>query len=127
MPVRILEQCRPSKWFGCKAPLTAEDLQSTIASLPEFQNQGVMTLIVPGQTHTPIPPNSITTITNMLSAPDYNKFGMFHWKKLEAIFLRRQVLEEVVEKGYFVPGQDYATLVAGIKKMGLSVVDVEII
>ncbi len=124
--MRILGQCQPGKLTGCKAPFPAGGLREFVESLPAYQQEGIESLIIPCQIHTPLPPNSVNTIENVLAYPDNSRFGLYHWKNLETIFLKRRVLEEVVKKGLFKPEQDYAALVAAIKKIGLSVVDIDI-
>jgi len=127
MPVRVLGVCRPGKLFGCKPPLSPVALESVVSSLPQMREQGIVNLIIPGQTHTPLPPNSVNQLIGILAHPDNSRIGMMHWRKLDTIILRRHALEEAIKSGRFQLGGDYATLVKALKQQGLSTVDIDFI
>lgn len=125
--IRILGKCRPGKWLGCKAPLSSAALERVISSIPKFRDQGIVNLVIPGQTHTPLPPNSVRTFIEVLAHPRNSWIGMMHWRKLETIVLRRNVLEEAINSGHFRTGMDYAALVSALALQGLSTVDIDFI
>jgi hypothetical protein len=127
MPIHNLGKCRPGKWGGCKAPLTSEQLWSVFSNLDEIRRQGVANLVIPGQIHTPLPPNSVNHLNAAISHPDVSKIGMMHWRKLDTIVLRIDALEKAIASGHFQPGMDYAALVKALELQGLSTVDIDYI
>lgn len=127
MPLQVLGECRPGKWFGCKPPLTADAVQATVETLPMFRAQDVETIIVPGQLHTPLPPGCVKVMESAFAHPDNHRYAMAHWRRLHAICVRRSALEEVIAKGHFLPPRDYAALVAAFIRTGPAVIDVEIL
>ncbi len=127
MAIRNLGKCRPGKWGGCKAPLTSEQLWSVFSNLDEMRSQGVANLIIPGQIHTPLPPDSVSHLNGAISHPDVSKIGMMHWRRLDTIVLRIDDLEKAIASGRFKPGMDYAALVKALESQGLSTIDIDYI
>lgn len=126
MKLRVLGACRPGKWFGCKAPIDADGLSALLHSVPEMKQQEIVNIIAPGQIQTPLPPHSVDTIVSVVAHPDNRKYGLFHWKELQTIWLRRETLEDVVSRGLFRSGDSYPELVRAISRLGLESVDIDL-
>jgi hypothetical protein len=107
--------------------MTSEQMWSVFSNLDEMRSQGVANLIIPGQIHTPLPPDSVSHLNAAFAHPDVSQIGMMHWRKLDTIVLRIDALEKVIASGRFKPGMDYAALVKALESEGLSTIDIDYI
>jgi hypothetical protein len=126
MKLRILGKCRPGKWFGCNAPVDASGLEQLVCSIPHMQHEGIVNILTSGQMQKPMPPNSVNSIIAVVAHPDNKQYGLFHWKDMQTIWLKRSTLEEIVKRKLFGSGDQYARLVQAITALGLEAVDVEL-
>lgn len=127
MKVKTISKCRPGRFFGCKDPLTAEQITAVIENLSWHEEQGITNLILPGKQEKGLPPNSVSAIANVMAHRDNKVFGLMHWREYDTICIRREVLKKVVEEGYFRIGKPYKDLVKALKSLGYKVIDIEVI
>jgi hypothetical protein len=114
--------CSPG-WFGCKAPMSASKLEC-LASTEVGGAPNDLQVVCGDERILPLP-GSISEIEPIIYGKR-REWGMLHWKDRQILCVINEVVERVLQAGYWQPGQNYTHLVTAINRIGLRVVDIEV-